>query len=823
MTALSGGGTAVVAQPSPAGVVVGLGGVGKSQLAAHYARALWQAADLDVLVWVTATTATAVVDAYARAAEELLGSSAPDEPERAAAAFLAWLEPKAAQQQCRWLVVLDDVVDPAGMTGLWPPASPTGRTLVTTRRQDPALTAGRALVTVGVYTPDESRTYLADMLAGHGLTEAPEALDGLAQDLGHLPLALAQAAAYIAELADIGMTVTAYRRLFADRTTALKDTAPNLLPDQQSRTVAATWTLSVEHASTLRPVGLARPMLHLAAHLDPNGIPDVVLTSVPARSHLAQYADIVGGENSDREQRHGLIARFLRRRAKPAPIPPVSEDAARAALSALRRLSLIEYTAGTPHAAVRTHQLVQRAVRDTLTPDQHHQAARAAADALMAAWPRIERNTALIQALRANTGSLAACAENALYLFHVHAVLARTGDSLAEAGQVEAACAHFRHVAELAHKRLGSDHPDTLAARGSLASWQGAAGDPAGAAAAFADLLADQMRVLGPDDPNTLTIRNDLAHWLGAAGDAAGAAEALADLLTDQMRVLGPDHPHTLTTRGNLASWRGEAGDAAGAAEALADQLSDRARVLGSDHPDTLATRNNLASWLGEAGDAAGAAEALADLLTECTRVLGPDHPHTLTTRGNLASWVGEAGDAAGAAKALADLLPECTRVLGPDHPNTLTTRNNLASWRGGAGDAAGAVAEFADLLTDQMRVLGPDHPDTLATRSNLSHWRGKAGDAAGAVAEFADLLAGQMRVLGLDHPDILTTRNNLASWLGEAGNPAGAAAALADLLPECTRVLGPNHPHTLTIHNNLAHWQKSASPEGNRAPKPDN
>lgn len=38
-------------------------------------------------------------------------------------------------------------------------------------------------------------------------------------------------------------------------------------------------------------------------------------------------------------------------------------------------------------------------------------------------------------------------------------------------------------------------------------------------------------------------------------GDQAGAA-AFEQLLTDQVRVLGPDHPDTLTTRGNLAYWR---------------------------------------------------------------------------------------------------------------------------------------------------------------------------------------------------------------------------------------------------------------------------
>ncbi|MEU2333944.1 helix-turn-helix domain-containing protein [Streptomyces sp. NPDC013172] len=78
-------------------------------------------------------------------------------------------------------------------------------------------------------------------------------------------------------------------------------------------------------------------------------------------------------------------------------------------------------------------------------------------------------------------------------------------------------------------------------------------------AAAFADLLTDQVRVLGPDHPDTLTTRSNLAHFRGQAGDSAGAAAAFADLLTDQVRVLGPGHPDTLTTRSNLAQWQMEA------------------------------------------------------------------------------------------------------------------------------------------------------------------------------------------------------------------------------------------------------------------------
>ncbi|WP_331762170.1 tetratricopeptide repeat protein [Streptomyces anulatus] len=796
--AVEGGGTAVLSQ-----VLTGMGGVGKTQLAADYARTAQGEGNLDVLVWITASDRSSAVSGYAQAGIELCRAD-PDDPEQAARTFLAWLAPKAGQQPCRWLIVLDDVADPNDLIGhpenpgnhfsLWPPASPHGQTLLTTRRRDAALFGqDRRRIDVGLFTPAESAAYFTAALHAQHRADPEDQITALAAELGHLPLALAQAAAY---LLDAGITAAGYRDLLADRATHLADLAPDSLPDEQATALAAAWSLSLDRADSLRPAGLARPMLHLASLLDANGIPQTVLTSEPARLYLVAHrtATDPGPTRPAEPWQSG-----------PEKPSPVTVPEAVGALRSLHRLSLISHDPSTPHPTVRVHQLIQRTTRDTHAPDQHHEVARTTADALTETWPEIERDADLGQALRASTAALIRHAENALYRPDAHEVLHRLGESLSGSGQVTAANNYYEHFADTVCRHLGPDHPDTIATRSILASSRGEAGDVAGAVEASADLLEHMVRVLGPDHPSTLITRSNLAHWRGEAGDVAGAMEAFADLLADQVRVLGPDHPNTLITRNNLTQWRGEAGDVAGAMEASADLLADQVRVLGPDHPNTLITRSNLAHWREKAGDAAGAMEAFVDLLERMERVLGPDHPNTLTTRNNLANSRGEAGDVAGAMEASADLLADQVRVLGPDHPNTIATRNSLAYWRGEAGDAAEAAEAFADLLADQVRVLGPDHPDTLATRNSLAYWRGEAGDAAEAAEAFADLLADQVRVLGPDHPSTLITRNNLAYWRGEAGDAAEAAEAFADLLADQVRVLGPDHPNTLTTRNNLA------------------
>ncbi|MFD7835314.1 tetratricopeptide repeat protein [Streptomyces sp. NPDC059761] len=648
------GGTALLCQ-----VLTGMGGVGKTQLAADHAHAAWLDGALDVLVWVSADTRSAVVAGYAKAGVELSRAD-PNDAEGAAVSFLAWLEPKPGVRPCRWLLVLDDVADPSDLRGLWPPASPHGRVLVTTRRRDAALAGnGRRLMEVDLFTPAEAVAYLSEMMATHGRTEPDDQLAALAADLGNLPLALAQAAVY---LADSGMTVAAYRALLTDSATALADAAPDTLPDDQKYTVAAALTLSLDRADTLRPVGLARPLLRAAAFLDPNGIPDALLTSAPFLKHLSAHRTCPGTTDGP-----------------PTPLS-VTAGAAVAALRALHRLHLVEHTPDTPYQAVRVHQLIQRAVCETLTCDQRDALARTAADALTEVWPAVERDTNLAQALRANATTLTNHAEDALYRPGAHPVLYRVGRSLGESGQVAAARNHFQHLTDSARHLLGPDHPDTLAARYDLAWWRGRAGDTPGAVAAFAELLDDQLRVLGADHPDTLTTRHSLARWRGEAGDAAAAATA--ELLEDQLRVLGPDHPDTLETRHGLARWRAEGGDVDGAVAAFAELLDDQLRVLGADHPDTLTTRHGLAWWRGRAGDAPRAAAAFADLLTDRLRVLGPDHPATLTTRYNLAWWLWQAGDEQAAVEVAVALLVDRERVLGEDHPETVRTRESVARWR---------------------------------------------------------------------------------------------------------------------------------------------
>ena len=92
-------------------VLEGMGGVGKTQLAAAYARRAWDRG-AQILVWVTASSRPAIIDAYADAAVKL-DLATRDDPERAAKAFLEW----APTTLRPWLLVLERCPEPRGSSG----------------------------------------------------------------------------------------------------------------------------------------------------------------------------------------------------------------------------------------------------------------------------------------------------------------------------------------------------------------------------------------------------------------------------------------------------------------------------------------------------------------------------------------------------------------------------------------------------------------------------------------------------------------------------------------------------------------------------------
>ncbi|WRZ54751.1 tetratricopeptide repeat protein [Streptomyces sp. NBC_01314] len=776
-------------------VLSGPGGVGKSQLAASLARELRDqersgGGDLDVLVWVRATGIDQVISAYAEAASrlQLPGVSADDEG-RAARLFLRWLT--AAER--RWLVVLDDVTNPTAVQQWWPDSGAgRGWVLATSRREDARLSGqDRALVRIGLYTDSEARTYLKRRLAdaGHAHLHDPARAGEMAAELGHLPLALGHAAAY---LINKRPTMAGYLTLLRDASKRLGDLLPaSADTEDYGRPVTASLLLSLEAVEEADTSQLARPLLHLASLMDPLGHPATTWTTPQALDHLR-------------------TARPPQRRLLRKHYPAVTETEVRNVLEFLRTYALITQDIAT--APLRMHALTARAVRETIPPRTLPATARTAANAITSLWPRHDHEERELAALlRANVVHLDQLTRPALWQPTTHPSIFRASRSLTEAGLYQQAIEYNETTSDLSKSIHGPDHPDTLGARSNLAVSYSDAGRIQDALDLRERVLADCERVLGPDHPATLTAVHNLANSYRDAGQVQDALDLTERVLAHRERILGPDHPDTLSTRNNLANSYSAAGRVQDALDLRERVLADCERVLGPDHPATLDARNNLANSYSDAGQVQDALDLRKRVLADYERILGPDHPATLTARNNLANSYSDAGQVQDALDLRKRVLADCKQILGPDHFSTLTARNNLANSYSDAGQVQDALDLRKRVLADCKQILGPDHPATLTARNSLAVSYSDAGQVQDALDLRKRVLADYERILGPDHPATLTARNNLANSYSDAGQVQDALDLTERVLADYERILGPDHPATLSTRNNLANFYSDA------------
>ncbi|MFD8302989.1 tetratricopeptide repeat protein, partial [Streptomyces sp. NPDC059690] len=511
-------------------VLSGAGGVGKSQLAASLARELrdqerTDETGLDVLVWARATGTDQIISAYAEAAGrlQLPGLSADDE-DGAARVFVRWL----AATGRRWLVVLDDVVDPADVQEWWPDSGAgRGWVLATSRREDAQLSGqGRTLVRLGLFTDSESRAYLQRRLidAGYAHLHDPAQAGEIAAELGQLPLALGHAAAFLINK----------RRTVGDYLTLLRDTRSrlgDLLPpsgdtEGYGRPVTASLLLSLDATQEADTSGLARPLLRLASLMDPLGHPASTWTTPAVLAYL---------RTTRPPQR-----RWLRRHH-----PAVTETEVNSALETLRTYALI--TQDTTTAPIRMHALTARAVRETIPPSLLPAMARTAADAILSLSPRHDHEERELAAeLRANAVHLDELTRPALWQPKAHPCIYWVSSSLTDAGLYQQAIEYDERTTHHSNDIHGPNHLDTLSARHNLAVSYSDAGRIQDALDLRERVLADYERILGEDHLDTLSARHNLAASYSDAGRIQDALDLRERVLADYERILGEDHLDTL-------------------------------------------------------------------------------------------------------------------------------------------------------------------------------------------------------------------------------------------------------------------------------------
>jgi tetratricopeptide (TPR) repeat protein len=628
----------------------GTGGTGKTQLAVGFAHALWSARAIDLLVWVPAGNRSAIIAGYARAAADLELPAAEEAgggtADSAAQRFLTWLRGTAQ----RWAVVLDGVASPVDVVGLWP-QGPAGQVIVTSRLRESELADPGTRVTTHAVPGFSRREALAYLNAR--LTDFPdqriEALD-LAEDLGGLPIALAQAAAVVSVAKS---TCRDYRADYAQRLATTTETLVEGCP----QSLLATWSLAVEEAHQLPPAGLSWLALVFASVLDAGGIPAAVLTAPAACAYITGQPPTGQPDGAER----ALV---------------------RSAYATLERLGLVCVDERDEARTVWLHSAVRAAVRAYLAPGHVEHVVAAAAAALLEAWPEAGAPGSgfhLSQALRDSAAALRAFSGDLLWKPDAHPVLLRAGTSLAEAPALaDSAIGYWQSLGVTSSQLLGYGHAQSMLARDRLAEAYAASGRLAEALPVFEATLTDREETFGAQRPETATARLNVARSLNAAGREPEAIALYEQVLAARERMFGPGHAETLTVRIQLAAAYEAAGRRGDSIRLYGRAVADAEREFGPAHRDTLAARVSLADAYLAAGQAREAIAAFQQVLADQEREVGADDPATLAARVSLAAAYRLAGKTKEAVKVLRRALADCERYLGPDHAMTSAVRDNL-------------------------------------------------------------------------------------------------------------------------------------------------
>ena len=818
--------------------ISGLGGVGKTELAVEYAYQ--NASDYELVWWVRAEEPALLATDFAGLAEYLdLSEKDVLDQREAITAARRWFE-----SHDRWLLVFDNAEE---LGDLLPylPRTGSGNVLITSR--NPIWRGPADAFAVPQFDRIESLDFMVKMV-GHAEVRD---LETLADSLGHLPLALDQAASYI-QAADID--VTEYLSLFERyRLDLLKRWFPTT---NYPATVATTWEISLTKVRAINPA--SADLLNILAFLGAESIPKTLLT--------------VEGSGTPE---------ILKR----VPLDPLSLNDA---LLALQRYSLLTRQSGGGYSI---HRLVQAVIRDRLSIEDRALWLRAAAwlvdsrfhfdhddletweicRALLShalnllslretdfadpalghlAWQvglylaehaeYVEARTKLEEALTIQeklyspeaprTGSLLsdlglvvqALGDSraaheiferalAIQLAHNgvrHRIVASTENNLGlvehAIGRFDAARDRFASVLSVLRDEFGNLHRSVAVALNNLGIAVHSLGDRHSARSYLEEAAKIAQATFPPRHPTIAIIESNLGLLFLELGKARTARKYFKIALKIDRDAYGLNHPSHANRLVNQAIASQLLGRHAEALALMEDAITANRTAYANDHPRLAFDLNNLALLLLEVGKPDEARSLLEQALATMRKSHGDAHPVTAVILINLGNVFDILDDLETAQRLLKRAVEICEQTYGTEHAMVARALSDLGCVWVSLGDEESA----RDCFNRALRMVGDGNLSLLERTTilnNLGTTCEVLGEFSVARMHLTRAASLEQRLLGKNHPRMATTRNNLARVLETLGEIDLARDNLIQALLSDETFYGADHPRIILRLNNLA------------------
>jgi tetratricopeptide (TPR) repeat protein len=610
----------------------GIGGVGKTTLAVEYAYRF--ASGYELVWWIDADQPDRIGEQLAALAEAA-GWAAPGTDVQTCATLAG----RRLRSTTGWLLVFDNAEDPDAVVR-WLPPGGAGHVVVTSRNPNWGQIA--TAMPVDVFASAESTILLRRLIPSIADQDAGSVADAL----GDLPLAVAQAAGVLTET---GMTPRQYLHALADHTAeVLADGTPAGYPVS----LAAAVGVAVERLEREDPAAVQ--LVRICAALAPEPIPveQLFMTSpagalpdplaTAARSTVALYRSV------RRLGRYGLAR---------------SGDGA----IHLHRLTQAILTA-TDLDPADTRRRVVVALLDAAFPSEIDDLADPGR------WPYCADLLPHVLAAAHDANGISDVDVRAA------ALLRRAGTYLEQRGDYPASRKVLERALAMVETISGHEHIEVASVLDALGYLLMGQGDLETAREYLERALAINRSVLGGEDPAVGRTLNVLGRVVGDLGNLTYARENIESALTISVaaRSLGPDNPQVASIRNNLGRVLRDEGDLAGARSCheRALEIKENAPALGPDHPTVGGTLDLLGRVIGEQGDLDGARRHLERSLAIKERSFGLNHRETAITCWWLGVVLRKLGDFSSAVSRLehaATVLDQVYRqdaaAYGPDHP----------------------------------------------------------------------------------------------------------------------------------------------------------